>query len=123
MTTFAGASALTIIITPAGTGRYEARLAGDDRVLCVSRTPFFDGARILVAEGFGPNVTLVMRHAGSVTECLRSPLGEAAASTVEETKYGPQLRVWKAMPTLADAPGIALDERAARVVPEMVTAL
>jgi hypothetical protein len=43
-------STLAVIVTPipSGTGRYQARLDGDDRVLCVSRTPFFDAARKLV---------------------------------------------------------------------------
>jgi hypothetical protein len=42
---------LLVVATPAprGAGRFEARLGGDDRVLCVSRTPFFDAARKLLA--------------------------------------------------------------------------
>jgi len=71
-------------------GRFEARLDGDDRVLCVSRTPFFDAARELVANGYDPNLTLIMRHAGSDTDSLRAKLGTAASLTLEETDYGTQ---------------------------------
>ena len=102
-------SKLTIIITPApsGIGRFEARLDGTDRVLCVSRTPFFDAARKLIAEGNNPDTTLVMRHAGSKTDSLRAQLGAAASLSVEETDYGPKLRRWKPFSTLAVEPRIA----------------
>jgi hypothetical protein len=103
------ASPLTLIITPAlrSPGRYQARLDGGDRVLCVSRTPFFDAARKLVAGGYDPNLTLILCHAGSDTESLRAELGTAASLTVEETEYGPKLRRWKPISTLAVAPRIA----------------
>ena len=95
--------ALTIVLSPApsGIGRFEARLDGDDRVLCVSRTPFFDVARELLADGYDPDTTLIMRHAGSGTNSLRAKLGTAASLTIEETDYGPKLRRWKPFSTLA----------------------
>ena len=67
---------LKIIVTPApsGASRYVARLDSDDRVLCVSRTRFFDAARELVANGYDPSVTLIMCHAGSDTACLIAAL-------------------------------------------------
>jgi len=68
--------AIVIMETKQRNGRFEARLDGDDRVLCVSRTPFFDAARELVANGYDPNLTLIMRHAGQ--PCRRDP---AANST------------------------------------------
>ena len=102
-------SKLTIIITPApsGIGRFEARLDGTDRVLCVSMSPLFNAARKLIAEGSNPDTTLVMRHAGSKTDSLRAQLGAAASLSVEETDYGPKLRRWKPFSTLAVEPGIA----------------
>jgi hypothetical protein len=108
-------STLAVIVAPAlrGTGRYQARLEDNDRVLCVSNTPYFDAARKLVTAGYDPNITLVMRHAGLETECLRAPLGAAAALTVEETPYGPKLRRWKPLFTLAVAPRTAPNDRAA----------
>jgi hypothetical protein len=50
-------ASLIVVATPApgGAGRFEARLDGHDRVLCVSRTPFFDAARELLAQGYDPN--------------------------------------------------------------------
>jgi hypothetical protein len=108
-------STLVVIVTraPSGTGRYQARLEHEDQVLCVSSTPYFDAARKLMTEGYDPNITLVMRRAGSQTECLRAPLGAAAALTVEETPYGPKLRRWKPLSTLAVVPRIAPNEQAA----------
>jgi hypothetical protein len=90
---------LKIVVTPAprGAGRFEARLDGDDRVLCVSRTPFFDAARKLLAQGYDPND---LRHAGSDTDSLRAKLGTAASLTVKETGYGPELEPWKRFSTL-----------------------
>jgi hypothetical protein len=61
---------------------FEARLA--DRVLCVSRRPLLDAARILLAEGCDPAVTIVMRHAGSEVYALSARLGAAAKLTVDE---------------------------------------
>jgi hypothetical protein len=108
-------STLVVIVAPApnGRGHYQARLQQPDRVLCVSTTPYFDAARKLAGEGYDPKVTLVMRLAGSQTECLRAPLWAAAALTVEDTKYGPKVRGWKPFPTLAVPPKIAPSERAA----------
>lgn len=106
---------LTVIITPApcGTGRYEACLDGDDHVLSVSQTPFFDAARKLISQGYDPDTTLILRHAGSETDSLRAELGTAASLTVEETAYGPRVRRWKPISTLAVRAGIASANRTA----------
>lgn len=98
-----GVASLIVVATPAprGAGRFEARLDGHDRVLCVSRTPFFDAARELIAQGYDPDTTLILRHAGSETDCLRARLKKAASLTVEETVYGPRVRRWKPISTLA----------------------
>jgi hypothetical protein len=49
-------ASLIVVATPApgGGGRFEARVDGHDRVLCVSRTPFFDAARELLAQATTP---------------------------------------------------------------------
>jgi hypothetical protein len=95
-------ASLLVVATPApgGAGRFEARLGDDDRVLCLSRTPFFDAARKLLAEGYDPNDLLMLRHGGSDTNSLRAKLGTAASLTVKETGYGPQLQPWKPFSTL-----------------------
>jgi hypothetical protein len=93
---------ITVVVAPTSrrTGRYVARLGERGLVLCKSSTkPFLDAARILITLGFDPSITLVMRHAGSETE--------SAALTVEDTKYGPRLRPWKPLSTLAVSRKIA----------------
>ena len=64
--------------------RFEARLEGDARILCVSRQPFVDAARVLVDEGYDPTEILRMRRLGSETIALTAQLGAAAKLTVEE---------------------------------------
>jgi hypothetical protein len=76
-------------------------------VLCISTKPFLDAARRLIALGFDPGITLLMRHAGSETECLRATIGAAAALTVEDTKFGPEFRHWKPLSTQAVSRRIA----------------
>ena len=95
-----GTHSLVIVVAPASrsTGQFEAYL--NDRQLCVSRTPFYEAARVLMAEGVDPRTTLVMRHAGSQTDSLKASLAAAAGSTVEETIYGPKLRRWKPLSAL-----------------------
>jgi hypothetical protein len=94
------AASLIVVVTPACAGRFEARLDGHDRVLCVSRTPFFDAARELLAQGYDRNHLVMLRHAGSDTDSLRAELGRAASLTVKETGYGPQVQPWKPFSTL-----------------------
>jgi hypothetical protein len=95
-------TALIVIASPAplGAGRFEVRLDGHDRVVCVSRTPFFDAARRLLAQGYHPNTLLMLRHAGSDTDSLRDKLGTASSLTVKETAYGPRVEPWKPISTL-----------------------
>jgi hypothetical protein len=117
-------ASLIVVATPAprGAGRFEARLDGCDHVLCVSRTPFFDAARQLVADSYDPNVTLILRHAGSDTDCLSAKLGTAASLAIEETGYGPQFRRWKPISTLAVPPRIAPADRVATTLAPSPTA-
>jgi hypothetical protein len=60
-----------------------------------STMPFCDGARVLLAEGVDPATKLVMRHAGSVADALRSTIGAAAGLTVADDTGGkPVFRKW-----------------------------
>jgi hypothetical protein len=60
-----------------------------------STTPFCDAARVLLAEGIRPDTALVMRHAGSVADALRSTVGAAAGLTVADDTGGkPVFRKW-----------------------------
>jgi hypothetical protein len=75
-------------------GLFEARRA--DRLLCTSRQPFVDAARVLASEGHDPHTVIRARRAGSDTVALTAKLSVAARLTVDES--GPHLRRWKAMP-------------------------
>ncbi len=112
-------ASLTVVTIPVprSAGRFEARLDGDDRLLCISRTPFFDAARELLVDGYDPNLLLILRHSGADVDCLRASLATAASLSVEETDYGPKLRCWKPMRTLAVTPSIASDQSEATALP------
>jgi hypothetical protein len=61
-----------------------------------STTPFCDAARVLLAEGVRPEAKLVIRHAGSLADALRSTVGAAAGLTVaDDTGDKPVFRTWK----------------------------
>jgi hypothetical protein len=84
---------IVIVVSPLSGGRFEARVG--DLVICVSRQPLLDGARVLLAD-YPPETALIMRHAGSNTDALRSTIGAASRLTVEEgDRTGPKLRRWK----------------------------
>jgi hypothetical protein len=102
-----GTRSLVIVVAPASrsTGQFEVRL--NQRRLCVSRTPFFEAARVLRAEGVDPSTILVMRHSGSRTVSLKASIAVAAGLTVEETKYGPRVRRWKPLSALDGSHRIA----------------
>ena len=84
---------LQIVLLPFGPGRYRAVLSG--RILCTSRQPFFDGARVLLAEGVEPATVYEARHQGSTTVAMRSTVGEAAKWTVTVSAAGGlQKKLW-----------------------------
>lgn len=79
---------MLITISPAGRGRYHARLG--HRLLCTSRTPFTDAARILAKEGVSPSEPLQMCREGHDTVDLSGTVGAAARLTVlENERRGP----------------------------------
>lgn len=81
-------------------GRFDARL-GERLLLERSRTPFCDGARVLLREGLAqPGDLLIMRHAGSGHDALRAGVSVAAGlSVAEETADGkPRFVKWRAHP-------------------------
>src|SRR4051812_32307795 len=64
---------------------YEARLRGEEAVLCAATEPFFAAARVLLQSGRAAAADiLVMRHARSEAVALRCPVGRAAKLTVDE---------------------------------------
>ncbi len=79
---------MLITISPAGRGRYHARLG--HRLLCTSRNPFTDAARILAREGVSPATPLQMSREGHDTVDLSGTIGAAARLTVlENERRGP----------------------------------
>jgi hypothetical protein len=86
---------LTITVSPAGRGNFVAHLVG--RQLCnATRSPFLTAARQLLSEGVDPDTKIIMRHAGSDTDCLTSTIGEAAKLCVLEDQ-GPRFARSRAM--------------------------
>jgi hypothetical protein len=87
---------VVIVVEPArradgklAAGLYVATLAGDARPLVKSRAPLLDAARILLARGYAPGATILMRWRGGDVDSLSAPLGVAAALAVDE---GPPMR-------------------------------
>lgn len=93
--------AVRIILTPSATrrGYFAVRLRGEDQILCISKAPTADAARLLADLGNCPNTALVTQHCDSESDCLLTTIGAAAALTVKETAYGPRFRRWKASST------------------------
>lgn len=88
---------MVITISPAGRGRYHARLG--TRHLCTADSPFTSAARVLLREGVDPATPLEMTREGSDTVDLRSTVGAAAQLTVSENDHeGPVFRPYKAFP-------------------------
>jgi hypothetical protein len=104
------ASPLVIVVSSTkSAGYFQARLQQSNEVLVKnSRQPFLDGARVLVAKGYDPNTSLVMKHMGSDIVALRAPLGMAAKLSVEEGPHGPRFVGFRTDPkTRVAAPPIA----------------
>jgi hypothetical protein len=68
--------------------RYRAWLEDGTYVVEASRQPFCDGARELLAMGFNPKSTLVMRRHGSDVISLKGTLGDVAKLSVHEDMQG-----------------------------------
>ncbi|MCO5129241.1 MAG: hypothetical protein M9932_01580 [Xanthobacteraceae bacterium] len=80
---------------PSKPGRYSASI-GDRVVIASAREPFLPAARVLLSEGTPPETLIVMRHAGSSIDALRSTVGKAAGLTVRETETsGPRLETYR----------------------------
>jgi len=84
---------ITIATAAIGLGLYEARL--DGRLLCRSRTPFLDAARVLLSEGYDPSIKMLMLRAGSNVCSLTAMIGAAAKLSVEESANGPVFRSYR----------------------------
>jgi hypothetical protein len=99
-------SQILITVTPdTRPGRYRAYVEAERELLCVSRQPFLDGARKLLARGHDRRTMLIMRWAGTKDWALRGPLGVAAKLTVDE--HNGVFAEWKPYSRSAVPPKIA----------------
>ena len=91
-------------------GRYKAR-AGGRAVIKSSCTPLLDSGRVLLAEGYVPDMKIVMGRSASGIDCLSSTIGKAAKLTVHETA-GDATRFarWKPFSTCAVSPPSDLND-------------
>ena len=78
------------------------------RVVARSPTPFTDAARVLLAAGEDSTRPLVMHHAGSAHDALRSTVGRAAGLTVAESAGRPRLAKWRPNDWTAPKPRSAI---------------
>ncbi len=74
----------------------------DGRYLCSSGSPFLDGCRALLAQGYDPSAAVVMRHEGTNDDALRGILGHVAA--VEIAGNGVGFRPFRGRAETAPAP-------------------
>jgi hypothetical protein len=78
-------------------GRFEAHL--DGRLICISRQPLLDTARILITEGIDPETPIATKHAGAEYDAMTSTIGEASKWAVQENERdGPRFVRWEAFP-------------------------
>jgi hypothetical protein len=66
--------------------RYQAMWG--ERVVCTSRQPLFDAARVLALEGVPFDTVLEASHEGQPIVAMRSTVGEAAQWAVSESERG-----------------------------------
>jgi hypothetical protein len=80
-------------ISPSGVpGEFKA-VVNRELLIAPSRVPLLDAARALIARRADSNAWLIMRQAGSDTDCQRGKIGLLAQMTVRSNNYGtPKLR-------------------------------
>lgn len=83
---------------PKRPGVFVASIEG--RVLCASRTPLADGARMLIKMGFPPATLVTLRHEGAETDSfIPEPLANWAARQYVEGPNGPKVVAYKPYPS------------------------
>jgi hypothetical protein len=98
---------IQLIVVAVGGGMFTASL--DGMVLCCSRQPFVDSARVLIQSGWDPAAMLVMRHAGADHDALTARIGTAASLSISDDRYGrPKVRRWTA--SCGDVAGLPVQQ-------------
>jgi hypothetical protein len=88
------------------------------RIVKRSTVPFCDAARALLSDGIKPETTLVMRHASSPSDALRSSVGVASKLAVWDDGLGkPIFGRWKPREALAGTSPMRETDPAATLMP------
>ena len=89
-----------VVVSPSGApDHYSAHDYRGRLLVASSRQPLPDSCRVLLSEGADPNAWVVMRHAGSNTDALRTKVGIGAKLTVEDGPDGrPRFRPYRPYP-------------------------
>jgi hypothetical protein len=126
------ATTITLVVSPSlnaeGRKAYSTRgplFDGKVDGRCIverSTTPLCDAARVLFAEGVDPGTRIVMRHANSPHDALRSTVGAAAKLTVVDDRGGkPIFAKWspyEARRSTPVTPPMRQNESPATLVPD-----
>jgi hypothetical protein len=94
-----------VTINPRGGDRYLGAVNGLQP--WVSRTPFLVAARKLLALGYSPDDTIVMRHRGSEVDCPTSTVSVAARLRVSEPDDGKQSPIFRAWRPYGEGGGLS----------------
>ena len=74
--------AMRIVIEPTASRlKWIARL--DGRILCIAAAPFVQSARVLLAEGYSPDIWIEMWRPGAAEWALRGRVGPVAAEVLD----------------------------------------
>jgi hypothetical protein len=96
-----------VVVSPNGAPGCFSATVNDRLMVLSSRQPLLDACRALLAEGVDSNAWVIMRHAGSPTDALRTKVGIAAKLTVAEGDRGvPRFRSWKPMQLREGSPPV-----------------
>ncbi len=107
-----------VVVSPNGIPDCFSATVNGRLIVLSSRVPLLDVCRVLLAGGVDSNAWVIMRHAGSSTDALRTKVGIAAKLTVAEGDRGlPRFRVWKPMPLREGSPPVRFPDPAVATVP------
>jgi hypothetical protein len=92
-------TAIRLVVSPDGPGRFSARLESTgEAIITGTRQPLVDGAREMLARGFDTAMPLTMRHEGKAYDSFQPlPIGQWARWTYTEGETTP-LRCVRWMP-------------------------
>ena len=107
-----------VVVSPNDAPGCFSATVNDRLMVLSSRVPFLDACRALLAEGVDSNAWVIMRHAGSATDAMRTKVGIAAKLTVAEGDRGvPRFRSWKPMQLREGSTPVHLPAPAGATIP------